>query len=206
MLLLFQGSSIVHDCWQKRLDLFLSAVSAFSKHSTLRVIVQVSQAKGLGGLLVFAQAAKRKSQRDRLCVGNSVINPANILRRAHGLQLHGVLCLCFKISAWCHRLLSRAGRDKNSRQGNQQFFTYSHFLAPSEVAAGALAADRACNLHFITCNLQRATWVCTVCTVSTPFLWKFLIRVREEVSQKSMENGTNGTTQKFARSRRAAPC
>ncbi|KCV31047.1 hypothetical protein L495_1752 [Bordetella bronchiseptica CARE970018BB] len=97
------------------------------------------------------------------------------------------------------RPLHRGGAacQKQHAYGNQQFFTYSHFLAPYGIAAGALAVARLCNTHFITCSKRRATWVCLVCLVSTPFFRKFLIRVHEKVTQKSMRNEANEASKKL---------
>lgn len=76
-------------------------------------------------------------------------------------------------------------------KGNKQFFTCLHFLACSLVAVGALAGGPLCYLHFIACSWGRATWVCDVCDVSRGFFRKFLIRVHEEVSQKTLKNVAN---------------
>jgi hypothetical protein len=62
---------------------------------------------------------------------------------------------------------------------------------------------------FAICNLLRVRWLgrragCVVCVVSTPFLRKFLIRVREEVSQKSMRNDANDASKKLQIQGRAA--
>lgn len=176
-LLLFQGSTIGHDRWQKRLDFLLRAVSALPEHSKLRVIVQVSQAEGVGGLLILARTAKRKSQRNGLRVGNSIINPADVLRCAKGLQLHGVLRPRFQFSARGCRLLCRTTR-KNCAQGNKQFFTCLHFLASFFAAVCVLAGGCRGYLHSIACLNSLHASACVACVALSHFLWKFLIRVR----------------------------
>lgn len=71
-------------------------------------------------------------------------------------------------------------------QGNKQFFTCLHFFAPFFFAVCVVAGGPLCYLHFIACSWGRATWVCVACVDIRPFLRNFLIRVHEEVSQKTV--------------------